>query len=595
MTDSISFSYTVVPFKLNTQNYPQLQNLIRRDPLSYAEEFHTQYQHFQSMLSLLSLSPEDSMNEFITLTNFISHISHCYPKETTQFPLQLSILLKENSHKLHSHIRKSLAQALILLCHRGQLSTKEQRFDLYSLFLELFGCQDKQLRKVIYSFLLKDIQANHSPQMYRILLPLLEQQWNKVSQKSNTLTIINPDISMDQAAKMSLILTMDMYKSNIWNDDRVIAALSEACLATNVKISRPALHFFCEGYRQPSSFDDSDDEDSNNNNDSNTIQQKRRLKHAIQVSGGNKSMERKLKRLSNNTQFKKQATSFHASPFDLIRDPQDFIEKLFQKLKSCSDGFQIKLLMMQLISDLIAWHKLSFSSYYSYLTRYMKPTQKECTKILLYVTQSIDQDSTPKQSIQELVKTLLYYFVAEHCRPEAITVGLNSIREICSRYSDALTTEQLEYIITFKKFKNKGVSMSTRSIISLYRSRQSDQLPSKERKWSRNDSDEYDSDRDNHLDTDVMTRRLLTDKELEILKEQQIELGVNTNIDESDLTLYASKPKASYEQRIQSIKSGRPDRSVYKHAKTKLNPKSSKTNSEKRKNKNFIMLKHKRK
>ena len=39
-------------------NLPQLQNLIKRDPESYREEFLQQYRHFASTLTVFELNPQ---------------------------------------------------------------------------------------------------------------------------------------------------------------------------------------------------------------------------------------------------------------------------------------------------------------------------------------------------------------------------------------------------------------------------------------------------------------------------------------------------------------------------------------------------------
>lgn len=55
-------------------NYPQLQNLIKRDPGSYREEFLQQYQHFQSSLGILKVQPDAVEEHFEALVMFIAHV-----------------------------------------------------------------------------------------------------------------------------------------------------------------------------------------------------------------------------------------------------------------------------------------------------------------------------------------------------------------------------------------------------------------------------------------------------------------------------------------------------------------------------------------
>ncbi|CAG8767337.1 15072_t:CDS:1, partial [Racocetra fulgida] len=53
-------------------NIPQLQNLIKRDPLSYKEDFLQQYRHYESQLTILQLKPDEEAEEFGNLVTFIS-------------------------------------------------------------------------------------------------------------------------------------------------------------------------------------------------------------------------------------------------------------------------------------------------------------------------------------------------------------------------------------------------------------------------------------------------------------------------------------------------------------------------------------------
>ncbi|CAG8538880.1 9887_t:CDS:2 [Diversispora eburnea] len=96
-------------------NLPQLQNLIKRDPLSYREDFLQQYRHLESQLAIFKLKPDEEAEEFGSLITFISQVAQCYPKETSNFPHQLINLLSEQHQILNSNLRKSIAKDLILL------------------------------------------------------------------------------------------------------------------------------------------------------------------------------------------------------------------------------------------------------------------------------------------------------------------------------------------------------------------------------------------------------------------------------------------------------------------------------------------------
>lgn len=55
-------------------NLPQLQNLIKRDPQSYKDEFAQQWRHYESSLAIFRLKPDENSKEFGELVTFISHV-----------------------------------------------------------------------------------------------------------------------------------------------------------------------------------------------------------------------------------------------------------------------------------------------------------------------------------------------------------------------------------------------------------------------------------------------------------------------------------------------------------------------------------------
>ena len=72
----------------------------------------------------------------------------------------------------------------------------------------------------------------------------------------------------------------------------------------------------------------------------------------------------------------------------LFNDPQSFVEKLFKQLEHSNERFEVRLMMMDLISKLMGIHQLFLFNFYPFLQRYLQPHQKDVTKIMLYFAQS---------------------------------------------------------------------------------------------------------------------------------------------------------------------------------------------------------------
>lgn len=55
-------------------NLPQLQNLIKRDPASYKEEFEQQYKHYQNIVDVFLLNPSQPSKSLDDLVMFLSQV-----------------------------------------------------------------------------------------------------------------------------------------------------------------------------------------------------------------------------------------------------------------------------------------------------------------------------------------------------------------------------------------------------------------------------------------------------------------------------------------------------------------------------------------
>ncbi len=124
---------------LLTSNLPQLQNLIKRDPAGYKEEFLTQWNHYISLLRLFQSVPtlsssastaDDASNTtgtFRDLVGFIAQVAPCYPIETKGFAGDLSRLLLDGNggRGLGSDTRKTLVMNLVMLRNKDVITSIE--------------------------------------------------------------------------------------------------------------------------------------------------------------------------------------------------------------------------------------------------------------------------------------------------------------------------------------------------------------------------------------------------------------------------------------------------------------------------------------
>ena len=113
----------------------ELQNLIKRDPDAYKEEFMQQLRHYSATLEvylrlmitttngrpylvegsryctlivpqIFRLQPAKTSDEFAELVSFLSAVAHCYPEHMKEFPQQIVDLLREHQAVLDPPLRQ---------------------------------------------------------------------------------------------------------------------------------------------------------------------------------------------------------------------------------------------------------------------------------------------------------------------------------------------------------------------------------------------------------------------------------------------------------------------------------------------------------
>ena len=445
-------------------NLPQLQNLIKRDPESYKEEFLQQFRHFDSTLQVFELNPNDYNKSLDEQVMFLAQVAKCYPQELTDFPQRLISLLNRHSTVLHPEMRMCLCKSLILLRHKDLLAPS----DLLQLFFELFKCQDKTLRAFLRDHIVNDLKnTNAKHKDVKLNSSMQNFMYKMINDAHHT------------AAKMALDIMIDLYKKNVWNDTKTVNVIRSACCKEVdgklqiTKLAPMALKFFLG----------SDETEDDNDDDEDELPTVKEVKMANRF---NKKTKKRAKMLENVKKAHKKAKkdkkvdSFNFSALHLIHDPQKFAEDLYKCWNESKAQFETNLLMAELISRLIGTHQLFVLNYYPKIAGYLRPHQKEVIKLLQFSAQAA-HELIPHDDIQPIVSAIVNNFITERNSSEVIAIGINAIREICRRCPYALDETLLTDLIEYKSYKDKAVMMAARSLVSFYRSSHPEMLPKKER------------------------------------------------------------------------------------------------------------------
>ena len=240
-----------------------------------------------------------------------------------------------------------------------------------------------EARKLVQSFLVQQLQSNSTP------VP---------------------------CARAAAGLLVDLFKKGTWADASAANAIADAVLShSDAKVAAAGTHFLLGNFKMASKLVNVEEE-----------AEKQKSKKQLEEE----ELEGEVKQVD--------VCDFRA--MDFLHDPQSLSEKQFARLNGLS--FEARVLHCQLIARLIGRHQLLLLNYYPYLLKYMRPSHAMVTRVLAALTEAC-HEMVPPEDLQPVVKHMIENFIGDHCRPEVIALGLNTMRRICEKCPLALTSEQL--------------------------------------------------------------------------------------------------------------------------------------------------------
>ncbi|KAA1473975.1 SDA1-domain-containing protein [Dentipellis sp. KUC8613] len=452
---------------LLTANLPQLQNLIKRDPAGYREEFLQQWNHYISIRHIFQINPNEQANHFRELVSFIAQVTQCYPAETKEFPSHLSSLLLEHYGSLSPDIRHNLVQNLVMLKNKEVITSLEL---LKTLFPLLPRTTSSSLRTFIRKTILMDIRTANARSknlklnraVQAMLFGMVERGMD--AKASNDRRKDEKGSANGEEALWAIIVTKELWSKGVWDDAKSVAIVALGCFHPVIKVQSASLHFFLGGEEEEEDSDDDDEVDIKS------------LEHKREVKKKTRSGDKKLRKIVKAEGKKKKRKSKEAlananfPALELLHDPQGFAEKLYDSLVRFDKRFQLdhKILIMQLLSRVAASHKLTVLGFYTYIMKYLTYHQLRVPGILACLVQSV-HSFTPPDALTPVVAKLAQEFIHPGVGGEVIAAGLNSIREICRRQPWAIEEDLLGDLIEYRKSRDKAVTSAARGLLQLFR------------------------------------------------------------------------------------------------------------------------------
>ncbi|WIA37864.1 hypothetical protein OEZ86_014713 [Tetradesmus obliquus] len=440
----------------------KLQANIKRDPDGYKDEFMLQYRHYQACLQLFQLKPSQDSKEFADCITFIAQVSKCYPTSTAGFAGELMSLLEEQQARLDAALRRSMVQALILLRNRNQLDPVL----LLPLLFKLFRVNDKQLREMLFRHIIADLKAaNQKGRNERLNRAVQAFLFNVLADDS------------ELAAKKSLAVLGELWRRHIWRDARTVNCIASAVFHKSPAVMAAALKFFLGQDAAAAGDDEGSEDEAEDAERGKTVVVAPTNEEVYKATHkGTKSSKRKkqakLKRVMAT--LKKQVRKESAlgsegfAAMHLLHDPQGFAERLFGRLQGSRERWETRLDMMAVLSRVVGVHKLLLLNFYPFLQKYIAPHQRDVTQVLAALAGAV-HELVPPESLAPVLRQLVDQFVHDRARPEVMTLGLKTVRELSLRCPLVMSEELLQDLSEYKRFRDKEVATAARGLIGAFR------------------------------------------------------------------------------------------------------------------------------
>lgn len=426
-------------------NLSILQGYIKKDPVSFREDFILQYKNFESELSLLKLKPTKDTDRIEELLDFISHTCVHFKDDAQSFFQNVANFLENHVSVIEPTIRVKMYNALTVLSRKMKLD----KLLLIKLSFKLLNIQDKNFRETIMKYLYGIIKTVSSD--------------TKVKQSIQSFVhsfIVEEDGIVSQK---TIEILAELYRKKIWIDAKTVNIIASACYNKDNKVALSSMKFFLgidievqeEENKPKLTLDDIDLHEHS----------KKTKKRKRQV------LKDKKKIVKQNQNQETQAVPIFPAIM-MINNPHDLAEYSFKKIAKIGDKFENKLIVMNFVSRLIGCHKLLILNFYSHIQKYLTSHQNNVTNILVYLVQAC-HDQIPPQDLMPVLKSIAHNLITDRSPEESIALGLNTTKEIFARNPSILHEDEIKDLVAdlvlYGQKTKKCVTAAARSLINFLR------------------------------------------------------------------------------------------------------------------------------
>ncbi|EZG77893.1 putative SDA1-like protein [Gregarina niphandrodes] len=484
---------------------PILQDAIKRQSGAYESDFRAQYVSLKSRIEQFETSPQKADKEFHELVMFCAQVGYLYDGVVDELSrTMLRLLLTYHQLARPGHL-KTILGALCLLDNNDHIDRKI----LFNGWLELLQLEHDLIPSIVMKQFTKTLGRITSDQDKKLWQGKLFQMMgtNKKS-TSHDITTTGHNLTGHNLTTTSLFrrrlqfILISLFVKRIWEDKRTANTIANGVFDSCPKVVENAARFLLGDIKRLNVYH------AENKQDQEVEPEEARRKTAELIAGisrelcHNNKTGKNLKKMEKMKEAAEKEMSKLETKVDLnstlpfvvlqhVYDPHLFALRVFTRATSKSfttgDGrisrlsFRLKLQLLTICSRLIGTHGIYIPGFFTFCHPYLKPTQEKITGLMAIISQAVNK-VTPPEELQQTTRLIANMFAIESCANEVITVGINSIREMCSRNTLAITSELLTDLITMgKESKNSSVRIAAKSLRNLYRQNNPSMLPRKDR------------------------------------------------------------------------------------------------------------------
>ena len=215
----------------------------------YRGEFKSHLEVFHGKIAAFKENPAKKDEQLDEYFKFFAHISSVYKEDIADYLCNEFVnVLQQYYSIMNPHMRLSLVTCLKIMRGKDVVSPSV----VLPVLFKLFRCEDKHLRKFLHSVIVTDMKKlNEKCKVININRKLQNFIYTMIQDQN------------EGAARRSLSVMIELYKRRIWNDEKTVNVISEACFNTNPKVIVAACKFFLIlDYDHDSEDESSDDENT---------------------------------------------------------------------------------------------------------------------------------------------------------------------------------------------------------------------------------------------------------------------------------------------------------------------------------------------